>query len=105
MPPEVGSLAGAVARGDKVAVAAALNLIEDRRPQTRPRIEELLAAINQRTVLLVLSHVLFRTAELIDVRPFVQKAHEYGALVCLDAYQSMGAVPFDYCVANVRALQ
>jgi len=43
----------------------------------------------------VISHVLFRTAELVDVRPFVEKAHRYGALVVLDAYQSMGSVPFD----------
>jgi len=56
---------------------------------------ELHRAISERTALVVLSHVLFRTAELIDVRPFVERAHEYGALVVLDAYQSMGAVPFN----------
>lgn len=57
--------------------------------------DELLAAIDDRTYLVVVSHVLFRTAELIDPRPIVRKAHEHGALVLLDAYQSMGAVPFD----------
>lgn len=56
---------------------------------------ELRHAISERTALVVISHVLFRTAELVDVRPFVERAHEYGALVVLDAYQSVGAVPFD----------
>jgi kynureninase len=63
--------------------------------------DELLAAIDDRTCLLVLSHVLFRTAELVDVRPFVEKAHDRGALVVLDAYQSMGAVPLDVTALDV----
>lgn len=66
--------------------------------------EQLLAAISERTVLVVLSHVLFRTAELVDVRPFVRKARERGALVVLDAYQSMGAVPFDVVELDVDFL-
>jgi kynureninase len=66
--------------------------------------EELLAAIDERTRLLVLSHVLFRTAELIDVQPFVERAHAVGALVILDAYQSMGAVPFDVVDLDVDFL-
>lgn len=56
---------------------------------------DLLSAITDRTALVVISHVLFRTAELVDVRPIVEKAHNHGALVVLDAYQSLGAVPFD----------
>jgi kynureninase len=63
--------------------------------------DELLAAIDDRTCLLVLSHVLFRTAELVDVRPFVEKAHDRGALVVLDAYQSVGAVPLDVTALDV----
>ncbi|MGE3075665.1 MAG: aminotransferase class V-fold PLP-dependent enzyme [Dehalococcoidia bacterium] len=63
-----------------------------------------LKAISEKTVLVVLSHVLFRTAELVDVRPFVEKAHELGALVVLDAYQSMGAVPFDVTELDVDFL-
>lgn len=64
----------------------------------------LLEAITPRTALVVLSHVLFRTAELVDVRPFVEKAHTVGALVVLDAYQSMGAVPFDVVDLDVDFL-
>lgn len=66
--------------------------------------DDLLAAISDRTVLVVLSHVLFRTAELVDVRPFVEKAHKLGALVVLDAYQSMGAVPLDVVDLDVDFL-
>ena len=66
--------------------------------------DQVLAAISTRTALVVLSHVLFRTAELVDVRPFVEKAHELGALVVLDAYQSMGAVPFDVTELGVDFL-
>lgn len=65
---------------------------------------ELLEAISERTVVVVLSHVLFRTAELVDVRPFVRKAHERGALVVLDAYQSMGCIPFDVTELGVDFL-
>jgi len=66
--------------------------------------EQLLGAISERTVLVVLSHVLFRTAELVDVRPFVARAHEKGALVVLDAYQSLGSVPFDVTELGVDFL-
>ena len=66
--------------------------------------EELLGNIDERTVVVVLSHVLFRTSELIDVRPFVERAHRYGALVVLDAYQSMGAVPFNVTELDVDFL-
>jgi kynureninase len=66
--------------------------------------EELLEAITTRTLLVMLSHVLFRTAELVDVKPFVEKAHAVGALVVLDAYQSIGSVPFDVTELDVDFL-
>jgi kynureninase len=65
---------------------------------------DLLDAITARTALVVISHVLFRTAELVDVRPIVERAHNHGALVVLDAYQSMGAVPFDVVELDVDFL-
>jgi len=65
---------------------------------------DLLGAITDRTALVVISHVLFRTAELVDPRPIVEKAHRHGALVVLDAYQSMGAVPFDVMELDVDFL-
>jgi kynureninase len=66
--------------------------------------EAFLDAINERTLLVVISQVLFRTAELVDIRPFVEKAHDVGALVVMDAYQSLGAVPFDVTELDVDFL-
>lgn len=48
MPATEAELAAAIARGDKTAVARALNLIEDRRPQAHARIESLLAMLSPR---------------------------------------------------------
>jgi kynureninase len=52
-------------------------------------------AIDERTLLVPISHVLFKTAEIQPIERIVERAHEAGAHVCLDAYQSAGAVPFD----------
>lgn len=54
----------------------------------------LLAAIDEETLLVPLSHVLFKSAFLQDARAVVERAHEVGALVVLDTYQSAGTVPF-----------
>jgi kynureninase len=52
-------------------------------------------AIDERTLLVPISHVLFRTGEIQDVEPIVRRAREAGAYVVLDAYQSAGIVPLD----------
>jgi kynureninase len=57
--------------------------------------DELLDAIDERTQLVLLSHVLFKTGRIQDVEPVIRRAHDVGALVLLDAYQSVGAVPLD----------
>ncbi len=61
--------------------------------------EDLLAAIDERTLLVPISHVLFQTGFRQDLAAVVEKAHSVGALVVADCYQSTGTVPFD-----VRAL-
>lgn len=58
-------------------------------------IERLVDAIDDRTALVPLSLVLFRSAALQDVAPVVDKAHRVGARVVLDVYQAAGAVPLD----------
>ena len=60
-----------------------------------PDLDALLEAIDERTLLVPLSHVLFKTAELQDVEAVQRRAEEVGAHVLLDAYQSAGAVPVD----------
>jgi kynureninase len=57
--------------------------------------ERLLAAIDERTLIVPTSHVLFRSAALVDVKALVEKAHRVGAYVLLDSYQATGTIPFD----------
>jgi kynureninase len=58
-------------------------------------------AIDERTLLVPITHVLFKTAEIQDVKAIVHRAHEVGAHVVLDAYQSVGIVPLDVTTLNV----
>ena len=58
-------------------------------------------AIDERTLLVPISHVLFKNAEIQDVEPIVRRAHEAGAYVVLDCYQSAGVVPFDLTALDV----
>jgi kynureninase len=60
-----------------------------------PGEDELVEAIDERTQLVLLSHVLFKTGRIQDVEPVIARAHEVGAHVLLDAYQSVGSVPLD----------
>src|ERR671936_308060 len=58
-------------------------------------------AIDERTLLVPISHVLFRNGEIQDVEAIVRRAHDVGALVLLDAYQSAGIVPLDVTALDV----
>ena len=61
--------------------------------------ERLIAAIDERTRLVSISHVLFRSAYVMDAARIAAHAHGVGALLALDAYHSVGVLPVD-----VRAL-
>ena len=58
-------------------------------------------ALDERTLLVPISHVLFRSGEIQDVEAIVRRAHEVGAYVVLDAYQSVGVVPLDVTALGV----
>jgi kynureninase len=58
-------------------------------------LDRLLLAIDAETLLVPISHVLFRSAYIQDAAAIVHRAHEVGALVVLDVYQSAGCVPVD----------
>jgi kynureninase len=60
-------------------------------------LERLLAAIDERTRLVCVSHVIFRSSFVQDLAAITERAHAVGALVLADIYQSAGAVP-----VNVR---
>jgi kynureninase len=63
--------------------------------------ERLLHEIDERTRLVCVSHATFETGALLDVAPIVRRAREVGALVALDAYQSVGVVPLDVTASGV----
>ena len=60
-----------------------------------------LEAIDERTLLVPISHVLFKTGEIQDLEAIVSRARDAGALVVLDAYQSAGSVPLDVASLGV----
>jgi kynureninase len=57
--------------------------------------DRLLAAIDERTRLVAVSHVLFRSSFFMDVDAICARAHEVGALVSLDSFHAVGIVPVD----------
>lgn len=64
-------------------------------------IDELLDAIDERTALVPISHVLFRSGYILPDKAIIEKAHSVGAQVLLDAYHSVGIIPVDVTALNV----
>ncbi len=64
-------------------------------------LDRLLAEIDEETLLVPVSHVLFRSAYVQNAKAIVDRAHEVGAKVILDTYQSAGCVPVDLTKWNV----
>jgi kynureninase len=79
-------------RGARVEVVPAPDPI-------RIDLEKLLAAIDETTLLVPISLVLFRSSYIVDARAIIERAHRVGAHVILDAFQAAGTIPL-----NVRSL-
>ncbi len=62
--------------------------------------ERMLDAIDEETLLVPISHVVFRSSFIKDVKAIIEKAHRVGALVVVDAFQSLGNVPLDVQALN-----
>ena len=62
-------------------------------------LERFEAAIDEQTALVAVTHVCFRNGSRLEVERVAELAHERGALLLLDAYQTAGSLPLD-----VRAL-
>jgi kynureninase len=62
-------------------------------------LEKVLAAIDETTLLVPISQVLFRSSTIVDARAIIERAHRVGAHVILDLFQAAGTIPID-----VRAL-
>jgi kynureninase len=63
--------------------------------------QELLDAIDERTRLVSLSHVLFKSAYILPAAAIIEKAHSVGAQVLLNGYHSIGIIPVDVTALNV----
>jgi len=57
--------------------------------------ERLLDAIDDHTLIVPVSHVIFRSSYINDAKAIIDKAHKVGAYVVLDTFQSLGTVPVD----------
>ncbi len=64
-------------------------------------IERLLDAIDEQTLLVPVSHVIFRSSYIQDAKAIIEKAHKVGAHVVLDTFQSLGTVPVDVQALDV----
>lgn len=65
----------------------------------RPR-DEIVDALDERTALLLLTHVHYKTAEIWDMAAITAAAHATGALTLWDLSHSTGALPVDLGAAN-----
>lgn len=77
-----------------------IHMVKSRDGITLP-VDELLDAIDDRTRLVSLSHVLFRSAFIVPAKAIVEKAHQSGAQVLLNGYHSVGIIPVDVTELNV----
>jgi selenocysteine lyase/cysteine desulfurase len=95
--PTVGQIWHAQeARGARVVhVPAAGNIIPT---------ERFADAIDERTKIVSITHVCFRNGSKLDVPAIVDLAHRKGALVLLDAYQTLGTLPIDVKALKVDFL-
>jgi len=67
-------------------------------------VEAIARAVDDRTALVVTSHVYFTTGAIQDIKRVAEVAHVHGALCLIDAYQSVGQIPVDVQDAGVDAL-
>jgi kynureninase len=63
--------------------------------------EKLLAAIDETTLLVPISLVLFRSSAIVDAKAIIERAHSVGARVILDCFQAAGTLPIDLRALHV----
>jgi kynureninase len=62
--------------------------------------QKFIDAIDERTAMVVIELVLFRSGYLQDAKAIIEAAHAKGALTVVDAYQGVGTVPVDVVDLN-----
>jgi kynureninase len=67
-------------------------------------LEAFAEAVDERTALVCTGHVYYATGAIQDVAGLARICHAKGALLLVDAYQSIGAIPFDVHASGVDFL-
>jgi len=67
-------------------------------------VEQVCAAINDRTLVVAIDHVMFRSSAILDPQPIVEKARKVGAFVVLDTFHSVGTLPLELGKLGVHAV-
>lgn len=99
--PTVGQIWNAQkARGAEIAYADQIDGAEG----ASVPLERFDALIDDETLLVSIAHVCYRNGARNDIAAIAKLARERGALVLLDAYQALGAVPIDVAALDVDAL-
>jgi len=75
-------------------LGARVELVASNDP-VRLNLEKFLAAIDESTLLVPISLVLFRSAHIVDAQAIIERAHRVGAHVVLDLFQAAGTIPID----------
>jgi len=83
------------------SVGAELVLVESEDGGITVPTEKLIAAIDERTLLVPTSHVYFRSGAVQDLAAVTRAAHAVGALVLGDGYQAVGTVPVDVAALEI----
>jgi len=73
---------------------AVMRIVESDDGRTIPT-ERIVDAIGDRTALVVISHAYYVSGALADIGAISRRCRETGALLCVDAYQTTGIVPYD----------
>lgn len=81
-------------------LGAQLHLVASDDGMTTPT-ERMLEAIDETTAIVSISHAVYVSGALHDVEAICDRAHEVGALVMLDVYQTAGVLPFDVMALGV----
>ncbi|MCC5830270.1 MAG: aminotransferase class V-fold PLP-dependent enzyme, partial [Phycisphaeraceae bacterium] len=73
-------------------------------PDGRIPVESVIEKINTRTRVVSLSHVQYASGFQIDPRPIAEAVHKVGGLLCIDAIQSVGVMPWDVESSGIDVL-
>jgi kynureninase len=79
---------------DLYVLEGALRNLPERSLRLEPA-ERLIDSITENTAVVVLTHVHYKTASMLDMRAITERAHEKGALVVWDLSHSVGALQID----------